>query len=194
MCRGSDKGGPATVSQESAASHPPRWRRALIPLYATAVVVFVLDQITKYLILDLLGTQEGTYRRIIDDLLWLRLVHNSGAAFGMLRNASLLFATAAVAVSVGILLYSRRLSSASLLVRVSLGMELGGALGNLLDRVRQGYVVDFVDVRLWPFVFNVSDASITIGVVLLAIHLFFGSGEGQSVPAQREHHAGDRPV
>lgn len=148
--------------------------------------VVLADQISKWFVVDRLGDQEGNYRRVLGDLLWLRIVHNSGAAFGMLRNASFLFAVAAVVVTLAILYYSRRLSSASLLVRLALGLELGGALGNLVDRVRHGYVVDFIDVRLpfWPYVFNVSDASITIGVVLLGAHLLFGSGAPSQASAQ----------
>lgn len=142
-------------------------------LYGTALAVIVLDQLAKAWILGLLGTEEGSYRPVVGDILWLRLVHNSGAAFGMLPDASVFFAVAAVLVAAGIVVYSRRLADASWLVRAALGLELGGALGNLIDRVRFGYVVDFIDVRLpfWPWVFNVADAAITIGVVMLLVSL-----------------------
>lgn len=135
--------------------------------------MIVLDQIAKAWILGLLGTEEGSSRPVVGDILWLRLVHNSGAAFGMLPDASVFFAAAAVLVAAGIVIYSRRLADASWLVRTALGLELGGALGNLIDRVRFGYVVDFIDVRLpfWPWVFNVADAAITIGVVMLLVSL-----------------------
>ncbi|MDQ3855071.1 MAG: signal peptidase II [Chloroflexota bacterium] len=139
-----------------------------------------------------LGEQEGSYRRIIDDLLWFRLVHNTGAAFGMLRDASVLFSVAAVAVALGVVFYSRRIASASLLVRVVLGLELGGALGNLLDRIRYGHVIDFIDVRLWPYVFNVSDACITIGVCLLLLHLARPGSDSSPAATQREPTANER--
>lgn len=149
-----------------------RWQLALVPLYVTAAAIIVVDQLTKAWIAGWLGEEVGSYRKIIGDLLWFRRVHNTGAAFGMLPDSGLLFVFAAVAVTVGILLSSRRLSTTSLLVRAALGLELGGALGNLMDRATRGYVLDFIDVRIWPYVFNVSDSAITIGVFLLLIHLF----------------------
>ncbi|MDP9380034.1 MAG: signal peptidase II [Chloroflexota bacterium] len=170
--------------------------RALAPLYATALVVIVLDQLSKAWVVDLLGTAEGSYQRLVGDLLWLRMVHNTGAAFGMGRGSSLFFALAAVAVAAGIVFYSRRLATTSWLVRVALGLELGGALGNLIDRIRLGYVVDFIDVRLpfWPYVFNVADAAITIGVILLLITLLLPQGDAESTasPVTREQHTRER--
>jgi signal peptidase II len=165
--------------------------RALAPLYLTAGLVILLDQLSKAYVVGLLGMREGAYKPILGDLLWLRMVHNSGAAFGMLPNASVLFAVAAVAVALAIVLSSRRLADGSRVVRVALGMELGGAIGNLIDRARYGYVVDFVDVRLWPFVFNVADASITLGVVLLAGHILLAREAPKDAAVPGERHAGD---
>lgn len=150
--------------------------RRLLLTYMTAALILFVDQTSKAYVLGLLGTEEGAYRKVLDDILWIRLVHNTGAAFGMFREASLIFAIAAVLVAVIILLSSRRIAYAPWLVRLALGMELGGAIGNLTDRIRYGHVVDFIDVRIWPFVFNVSDASITIGVVLLLAYLILHSG------------------
>ncbi len=166
------------------------WRASLVPLYGAALAVLILDQVSKAWVLTILGTREGAERHVLGDLVYLRLVHNTGAAFGMLPNASLLFGVAAVAVIVGILMYSRRLAGAARIVRVALGLELGGALGNLVDRVRYGYVVDFIDVRVWPYVFNVSDSAITIGVVLLLYHILSEGGTEARVESGRS--AGDR--
>jgi len=154
------------------------------------VLVFVSDQLSKLWVLDALGGREGAVLRVLGDVVWFRLVHNSGAAFGMLSDASLLFGLAAAAVAVGILWYSRRLAVSPVLLRVALGFELGGALGNLVDRLRFGYVVDFIDfrlnLRLWPWVFNVSDASITIGVLLLMLYLLRGGGDSAATEPVRE--------
>ena len=150
--------------------------------------MIVAYQLSKAFILTLLD-REGDERQFLGPI-WLRLVHNSGAAFGMLRDASLFFGIAAVVVVVGILLSSRRLAAAPLLVRIALGLELGGAIGNLIDRVRFGYVVDFIDVRVWPYVFNVSDSAITIGVVLLLAHLLWGE-EARRPAEQRERPSGE---
>lgn len=166
----------------------------LLILYLTAVLVVVVDQLTKLWVLDLLGSQEGTYVPVVGDLLWLRMVHNRGAAFGLGQNASYLFALAAIAVAVGIVLYSRKLSFSPWILRVALGLELGGAIGNLVDRLRLGYVVDFIDVRLWPYVFNVSDAAITIGVVLLLFTLLLEPREHHTNARVSERQPGDRPA
>lgn len=151
----------------------------LTPLYVTSLVVLILDRITKNLVIGELGTQVGAYRVLIGNVLWIRLVHNSGAAFGVLPNASIIFAISAIAVALGIVIYSQKLAASPALVRLSLGMILGGAIGNLIDRFMYGYVVDFVDFQMWPglwkYVFNVADASITIGVILLLIYMVFGS-------------------
>lgn len=189
MRGGSGQGGSATSGRHGVA---PRWWRALLPLYAVAALVITLDQASKAWVVGLLGTTPGPERRLLGEILYLRLVHNSGAAFGMLRDASVLFAVAAVAVSAGIVFYSRRLAAASLLVRLALGLELGGALGNLIDRLRWGYVVDFVDVRLWPYVFNVADAAITVGVVLLLAHVLLEGREQHPAPAKHGQTSGDR--
>lgn len=156
----------------------------------TALAVIALDQLTKAWVVSLLGTTEGSYRPVVGDLLWLRLVHNTGAAFGMLRDASLFFALAAIAVAGGIVYYSQRLATASRLVRIALGLELGGALGNLIDRLHLSYVIDFIDVRLsfWPYVFNVADAAITVGVVLLLLTLLLPQWAERRAPAAREQH------
>lgn len=164
--------------------------RPLLLLYLTAIAVLIADQFSKLWVLDLLGPEEGGVVPLIGDLLWLRMVHNRGAAFGVGQNASYLFALAAVAVALGIIYYSRKLTSAHWIVRVALGLELGGAIGNLVDRLRYGYVVDFIDVRVWPYVFNVSDAAITIGVVLLLISLLLEPRERRSPSPERQ--VGDR--
>jgi signal peptidase II len=97
---------------------------------------------------------------------------NTGAAFGILRTRGILFALVAIVVSVGIVVYYRAVAASPVLVRTALALVLGGAIGNLVDRIRLGYVVDFVDLRWWP-VFNVADSSIVIGVCLLIGYAVF---------------------
>ncbi len=114
---------------------------------------------------------------IIPDFIDLVHVHNAGVAFGLLNDVdqpqrSLLTTALALAALVGIAYYARHIRAEERLARLGLSLILGGALGNLIDRVRQGYVVDFVDVywRDWHFwAFNVADASITIGAILVFI-------------------------
>lgn len=102
----------------------------------------------------------------------LTYVVNTGAAFGLLPNYSLFLVLIAFLVIGMVLIYQRYLPARSFLVQVALGLQLGGAVGNLVDRLRYGYVIDFIDVRVWP-VFNLADFSISLGVALLAYVLIF---------------------
>ena len=133
----------------------------------TAIVV-ALDQLAKAEIVAALGP--GRERHAIELVgSWLRFeyVENRGAAFGVLRNQSALLSVFAVGVLVGMVLFYRRLMAASPWVALGVGFVAGGAIGNLIDRARLGYVVDFVAVGPWPR-FNVADSAITIGVAVLA--------------------------
>lgn len=134
-----------------------------------AAAVLALDQATKALASShlLLGQPVP----ILGNLARLTLVHNSGAAFGLFPGSRLPFIlVSALAIAVVLYLFARD-AYRSLGNRLLLGCILGGALGNLLDRVRWGRVVDFIDVGWgalrWP-VFNVADSAVTLGVILLA--------------------------
>jgi signal peptidase II len=154
-------------------------RRALVRLCAsvvTAVAIVILDQVTKRIAEHYLPMQPDHSISIIGELLRLTYVQNRGAAFGILQNQSILFVFVGVAVIGAILVSYRYLPKMSLLLNVALGLQLGGAIGNLSDRIRIGYVVDFVDVAIWP-VFNVADSAIVVGVGVLAFHLLKGSDE-----------------
>lgn len=102
----------------------------------------------------------------------LTYVVNTGTAFGLLPQYSLFLVLVAFLVIGMVLLYQRYLPGESFLVRTALGLQLGGAMGNLVDRLRYGYVIDFMDIRVWP-IFNLADFSISLGVGLLAYFLIF---------------------
>lgn len=141
----------------------------VLPL--VAVLVLAIDQYTKALVVSNLTLYESWAP--IPALVGrfdIHFVTNTGAAFGLFQNGSLIFAIVATAVSIVILVYSRFLPAGQWLVRLSLGLQLGGAVGNLIDRVRLGYVVDFIDVHFWP-VFNIADSAVVCGVALLAFLL-----------------------
>lgn len=110
---------------------------------------------------------------------WITVTHvvNPGAAFGLFPDQGSLFAVIAVVVVVAILVYYRYLPTHKWLVRLSLGLQLGGALGNLADRLQHGYVIDFIDFRIWP-VFNFADVAIVTGVGILAYFLMQEPEEG----------------
>jgi signal peptidase II len=138
-----------------------------------AAAVFVADQLTKFAAADYL-TRHGDVP--LTSFLNFALVHNTGAAFGFLSSASgwqnIFFIVVASVACIVILWMTWRLAANDLVLGTGLMLVLGGALGNLADRVIHGYVIDFIDVYYgtwhWP-AFNVADSAITIGAVLLAI-------------------------
>jgi signal peptidase II len=139
----------------------------LLLAFVTLLVVG-LDQWTKNLVRSKLG-----YGEMWNPWEWLapyaRIVHwdNSGAAFGMLQGYGGIFTILAILVSIGIIYYYPRLDPNDWPMRVILGMQLGGALGNLVDRlVRDNRVTDFISIGTFP-VFNIADSCITVGTILL---------------------------
>ncbi len=143
---------------------------------AIAAVILALDQLSKAWVLSHLGRNE--YWNPIPALsrfLTITHVTNTGAAFGLLRDQGSLFIIIAAVVSVAIIVYSRYLPQGQFWVRFSLGLQLGGALGNLIDRVRFGHVTDFITIGIddltWP-TFNIADSAIVVGVILLAFIVF----------------------
>jgi signal peptidase II len=146
----------------------------LLLVAGVAAVVFVIDRVTKAWVSQ--NIPLGTARPVVGD--YVRIVHaqNSGAAFGLLPERTTLLSVLSVVAVLAIVYYYRQIASNSALVSATLGMQLGGAFGNLLDRVTQGYVVDFVDVgigdvRFWAF--NVADSSIVVGIILVTLALWY---------------------
>jgi len=107
--------------------------------------------------------------QLLGGVVWLTYDENRGAAFSILQAGGYLFQVVAVVVAVGILALYPRIQGRAPAARLGNALLLGGALGNLADRVRQGYVVDFIDLRWWP-VFNVADSAVVIGVLLIVAH------------------------
>ncbi|MGA9031460.1 MAG: signal peptidase II [Sulfuricaulis sp.] len=138
-----------------------------------AVVVLLFDQLTKLAATDYLALH-GEIK--LAPFLSFVLVHNTGAAFGFLSGAggwqNVFFIVVALSACVFILWMSWRLESRDMFLVIGLMLVLGGALGNLTDRLFHGYVIDFIDVYYhvwhWP-AFNVADSAITIGAVILAL-------------------------
>lgn len=153
----------------------------------TALIVIVLDQVTKSLVRDSLELWESV--TVIPGFLNMTRVHNTGAAFGMLNAADLpfkavLLTAVAVLALVGVAWYAASIPRTDLLARVGVAGIAGGAVGNLIDRATAGYVLDFVDAywRGWHFwAFNVADAAITVGVCLMILDLL-GLGRRASNP------------
>lgn len=137
-------------------------------LFLPAVLVVVLDQLTKHLFWS-----NGQNYEIIPGFFNIALVKNAGAAFGMFQGARVFFVIASMVAAALIIYLGVRLPRDQRTRRVLLGLILGGAVGNLIDRVASGQVIDFLQIGVaghyWP-VFNVADMGVTIGAVLLILY------------------------
>ena len=153
----------------------PTWFLILV----TGIVV-ALDQVTKWLVVSRLALYES-WAPIPQIGSYVRVTHtnNTGAAFGILPQGGLVFAIIGVVVSAAIIYYFHQLPPAGWGVRAALGLQLGGALGNLIDRFRQGLeVTDFIHIMNFP-VFNVADSAITVGVGLLILLMILEDRQGK---------------
>jgi signal peptidase II len=141
----------------------------VIVLWLVALAVFVLDRWTKTLVMSSFHYPDES-RMVIPHLLWFTYVQNTHGAFGLFGNSPVLLIGLALIVLVIFAVAFRDAVQTSMLVRIAFGMILGGAVGNIIDRLQHRWVVDFIDFKtIWPNVFNVADASITVGVGLLII-------------------------
>lgn len=132
------------------------------------LVIIILDQMTKYMIYTNLDLYESI--PIIENIFHITYTQNFGAAFSILQNQQILFiviSSIAVLIIFYILFSKRHLHK---LLVYSLSLIAAGAIGNLIDRIRWGYVTDFLDFRVWP-VFNVADMSIVAGTIILAYYV-----------------------
>jgi signal peptidase II len=157
----------------ASAARPATRERARWPIFlGLAAVVFVVDQLAKAWLVSFLAPGERV--QVLGD--YVRLVHsqNTGALFGLFRDQAIIFAVVSVGV-VAAIIWFHRTSGRNTLLSVALGLLLGGAFGNMADRFRLGYVVDFVDLGIGGFrwyTFNVADSAISGAIVLLLVSAF----------------------
>ncbi len=182
-----------------------RYGEAILP--AIAILTLMVDQVSKHVVLTTLRPGES-WTPLASLGRWVSITHvtNTGAAFGLFPDQGLVFIAIAVIVVVIIMVYHRHLPADQWLIKISLGLQLGGALGNLLDRLRsslaaegsllerlhQAYVVDFIDFKIWP-VFNLADSAIVLGVAILAYYLLLNPSQTEDESSQvqrgtREEH------
>jgi len=136
-----------------------------------AVAVVLIDQLSKAWITDLLG--DGRSLRAVPGLLDLRLVHNTGAAFSLLRGATPVLALLSLVVVIAVLIWLWRQQRLPIWQGLAVGLLLGGSLGNGLDRWRLGYVVDFLALVPIDFpIFNPADVAINLAVICFAVDLW----------------------
>ena len=149
------------------------WVRKSWMLWVLAAVVLLLDQSTKTFIVGWLSWGESWP---VEGFFRFTHARNTGTAFSLFQGHSNILSFVAI-IAVGILLWVYWSTGAkSFILRIALGLQLGGALGNLLDRLQQGYVTDFIDVGPWP-IFNVADSAISIGMVLMLWYFFTNRDE-----------------
>ena len=146
----------------------PEIGASLFRVLSAALLILLCDQVAKHIIQNTLSL--GSSTPVIKNIFHLTLVHNRGAAFGILKTQNPLFITIGAAAAVFMAFYLPRIVSRDLSTKIAFALILGGVLGNLFDRIRLGYVIDFLDFRVWP-VFNIADSAITIGVLLICILL-----------------------
>lgn len=153
---------------ETAVSPQRATMKDRVVLLLVAALVVILDQLSKAYIIQTLPLYQS-WAPIPSLAAFFRITHatNTGIAFGLFPNIGWLVGVMAVVVTAAVLYFNDHLTSDSLWVRVALGLIVGGALGNLIDRIRIGHVTDFLDFGPWP-VFNLADLAIVSGAVLLA--------------------------
>jgi signal peptidase II len=143
-------------------------------MFATALAIIVADQIVKRVVVASLTLGEPV--NVLGSFARFTRAENTGAAFGVFRGRGVWFIVVSAAASIAIAAFSREIAKMRRWEQVAFGLILGGALGNLIDRLRLGAVVDFIDLGVNDArfaAFNVADSAITIGVTLLAVHLLF---------------------
>ncbi len=149
-----------------------------------AAAVFALDRLSKFAVTA--SFVPGESRPVIPGLLWWTYSQNVHGAFGLFGNSPVVLTLLATCVLVVFAFAFRDGLRRSRFVQISFGMILGGALGNILDRVQHQYVVDFIDFKtIWPDIFNVGDSAITVGVALLLLGTLRRSGSNLRREEQR---------
>ena len=143
-------------------------KKIILPIF-----IILFDQITKFIVEKYLYFKQIS---IIDNVLLFTYVQNRGGAWGIFNNIPLLFIVLVPIVIIGLFLYA--IHSKRKLEIVSIFMIIGGALGNYIDRLIRGYVVDFIDFRIWP-VFNVADIFVVVGGILLILSAILIKNDGK---------------
>jgi len=140
---------------------------------SSTVFIVLLDRVTKNFFSNLLTYGESI--PLIKNVLHFTLVHNTGVAFGLFKDRGVVFIVipiiAIILLVFNIYYYRQNNEALSRTYIIAFCMILGGAIGNLIDRITYGYVIDFIDFRVWP-VFNVADSAISIGAAIIAVKCF----------------------
>lgn len=140
-----------------------------IIIFSTALIVIILDQLTKYFIKNNFQLNQSV--PLIKNILHLTYVSNTGSAFGLFKNFNSFFTLFSAIVIIVIFYYLKKIRQDETKIQFAVSLLLGGTIGNLIDRMLYGAVTDFIDFRIWP-VFNVADSAVTVSVVILIFLLW----------------------
>jgi signal peptidase II len=144
--------------------------------FGIAIATIICDQLSKWIIVHLFSSPLSL--PVIPSVFHLTLVYNRGAAFGLFPGAHLFFIGISLCVVAGILYYRKSLLEEGFYSVLGYALILGGAIGNLIDRIRLKAVIDFLDFRIWP-VFNIADSAICVGVFFLILCFLFSFKKAQ---------------
>lgn len=166
-----------------------RTHGTLTTVVSIVATIILVDQVTKEIIVREIGPDAGRRSiEIIPGFFNFTFVRNTGSAFGLFQGQSAILTVLAMGAIVFLAAYYFRQARHDSLVAIALALQLGGAVGNVIDRLRYGYVVDFLDFPRFP-TFNVADSAITVGVVLLMYALIFRDYETSESRNERQFHS-----
>ncbi|MGI5901246.1 MAG: signal peptidase II [Desulfitobacteriia bacterium] len=141
-----------------------------MPLWLTLILVLVLDRISKLLVVSKISLGESI--PVIPDFFHLTYILNPGAAFGILAGQKWFFVVISFLFLGAVIYFNRKIPREHKLMKIALGLVCGGTLGNLLDRLFIGQVIDFLDFKVWSYIFNIADSALVIGGLALAILVY----------------------
>ncbi len=145
--------------------------------FSLTLILLIIDRLTKWWISTTLDP--GVPNNLIGNVIRLTRVHNDGGAFGIFPGGGIIFLVVSGVVSLILFLILLTMQIDSRLIRTGMAFVLAGALGNLVDRIQWGYVLDFFEIRGFP-IFNVADACITVGAVFIVLAILFGGERNRS--------------
>jgi signal peptidase II len=157
-----------------------------VRFYLLALIIVIIDQATKWSVQAKLPLNNFPVP-VVGRFLFLTHTRNTGGAFSLFQAGNSMFIVVAGLAIVALVYAYHRMKRTDLAVTAALALAFGGAVGNLIDRIRYGYVVDFFDIQngsgksIWP-IFNVADSAITVGIILLAIHFMFAKPQPENQP------------
>jgi signal peptidase II len=152
--------------------------------YIIAVVIILFDQITKWLVVK--NMELGQSITVLENIFYITSHRNRGAAFGILQGQMWLFFIITAIVIVGVIYYMEKDAKGKSLLQTALAFILGGAIGNFIDRLFRGQVVDFIDVKVINYdypIFNIADSALVVGVILISIQFLLESKSSK----EKEH-------